>query len=208
MSAEDASSREARPGRTAESEPAEAHLGGADGPTAASAIEVLLDWALEASVEAERIDEAHAVVVLPGEKKLRTTVSVRAVRDRIDLQAFVVRHPDENHARFHAWLLRTNLGLRGPAFSIDADGDVYLGGSVPARAWDAACVDDWMGRMLSVADSSFNELLVLGFLTSMKKEWAWRVARGESTRNLAAFEHLLTRDNEFLGTYSSEDNPS
>lgn len=32
----------------------------------------------------------------------------------------------------------------------------------------------------------------------MKKEWAWRVSRGESTRNLAAFEHLLAEDNEYL----------
>ena len=36
----------------------------------------------------------------------------------------------------------------------------------------------------------------------MKKEWAWRVSRGESTRNLAAFEKVLSgEDNEFLGTF-------
>ena len=36
----------------------------------------------------------------------------------------------------------------------------------------------------------------------MKREWAWRIARGESTRNLAAFEPLLSGDdNEFLGRY-------
>ena len=33
--------------------------------------------------------------------------------------------------------------------------------------------------------------LAIGFLTSMRKEWAWRVSRGESTRNLDAFRHLL-----------------
>jgi hypothetical protein len=31
----------------------------------------------------------------------------------------------------------------------------------------------------------------MGFLESMKKEWAWRTSRGESTRNLDAFRHLL-----------------
>ena len=45
--------------------------------------------------------------------------------------------------------------------------------------------------MLSASDDVFNELLALGFLGSMRKEWAWRVSRGESTRNLDAFRHLL-----------------
>ena len=58
----------------------------------------------------------------------------------------------------------------------------------------------------STADSSFNELLLIGFLTGMKKEWAWRVGRGESTRNLAAFEKVLSGDdNEFLGTFGEAD---
>jgi len=30
-----------------------------------------------------------------------------------------------------------------------------------------------------------------GFLESMRREWRWRVERGESTRNLEAFRHLL-----------------
>ena len=45
--------------------------------------------------------------------------------------------------------------------------------------------------VLGAADEAFNELLALGFLESMKKEWAWRISRGESTRNLEAFRHLL-----------------
>ena len=28
----------------------------------------------------------------------------------------------------------------------------------------------------------------------MRKEWAWRVSRGEPTRNLEAFRHLLEDD--------------
>ena len=48
--------------------------------------------------------------------------------------------------------------------------------------------------VLEAADSPFNELLALGFLTSMRKEWAWRISRGESTRNLEAFRHLLEQD--------------
>ena len=47
--------------------------------------------------------------------------------------------------------------------------------------------------MLTAADEPFNELLVMGFLTSMRKEWEWRVSRGESLRNLEAFRGILAR---------------
>ncbi len=46
-------------------------------------------------------------------------------------------------------------------------------------------------RILGVADSSFNTLLELGFASSIRREWAWRVSRGESLANLQAFTHLV-----------------
>jgi hypothetical protein len=52
-------------------------------------------------------------------------------------------------------------------------------------------VDALMGAILATSDGTFNELLTLGFLESMRREWRWRVDRGESTRNLEAFRHLL-----------------
>ncbi|GAA2011960.1 YbjN domain-containing protein [Brevibacterium samyangense] len=162
----------------------------------------LVDWAQEQDLEVDVLDRNQVVVTLPGERKLRTTVSVRFGEHEAELQAFVIRRPDENLERFYAWLLHKNSNLHGLAFAIDGLGDVYLEAAVPLAAWNDALVDSLMGRFLSAADESFNELLVLGFLTSMKKEWAWRIARGESTRNLAAFEKLLSgEDNEFLGTY-------
>ena len=48
-----------------------------------------------------------------------------------------------------------------------------------------------MSWVLEASDTPFNELLALGFLNSMRREWAWRVSRGESLRNLEAFRHLL-----------------
>ena len=44
--------------------------------------------------------------------------------------------------------------------------------------------------MAEVADDSFNVILDLGFAESIRREWAWRRSRGESTANLAAFRHL------------------
>ena len=55
-------------------------------------------------------------------------------------------------------------------------------------------VDQVLGVVLEAADAPFNELLLLGFRTSMQKEWDWRVSRGESLRNLEAFRHLLEND--------------
>ncbi|MCM1011424.1 YbjN domain-containing protein [Brevibacterium sp. XM4083] len=139
-----------------------------------------------------------------GERKLKTTVSIVISARTAELAAFVIRHPDENAAEFNRWLLRKNMKLAATAFGVDHLGDVYLRATVPVlRLLDD--LDGLLGEFLTVADESFNELLLIGFLTGMKKEWAWRVSRGESTRNLAAFEHVLSGpDNEFLGTIGPE----
>jgi hypothetical protein len=44
---------------------------------------------------------------------------------------------------------------------------------------------------LEAADGDFNTLLEIGFATSIKREWDWRVSRGESLANLQAFKHLV-----------------
>ena len=51
-------------------------------------------------------------------------------------------------------------------------------------------VDRLLGQVLEAADGSFNTLLELGFASAIRKEYAWRVSRGESTRNLDAFSNL------------------
>jgi hypothetical protein len=131
------------------------------------------------------------VVTLPGEKKLKTVCSVVVGEQSLSISAFVVRNPDENHAEVYAYLLRRNLRMPGLAYAIDGSGDVYVTGRVPLQAANAAYLDQLFGVVLDAADGPFNELLALGFLESMKKEWAWRISRGESTRNLDAFRHLL-----------------
>ncbi|MFP5345599.1 MAG: YbjN domain-containing protein [Actinomycetes bacterium] len=131
------------------------------------------------------------VLQLPGEHKLKTTVSVLVGDRSLSVSAFVIRRPDENADGVHRWLLERNLRLQGLAFAVDRDGDVYLVGRIPLEGVTPETVDQLMGVVAHTADSSFDELLVQGFLSSMRKEWAWRVSRGESTRNLEAFRHLL-----------------
>ncbi len=139
------------------------------------------------------------VVQLPGETKLRTTTSVLVGDRSLSVSAFVVRRPDENREAVYRWLLARNVRLPGLAFALDNLGDVYLVGRLPLAAVSEETLDGLLGAVLATADSSFNDLLVMGFLSSMKREWRWRVSRGESTQNLEAFKHLLQNEGEREG---------
>lgn len=88
-------------------------------------------WAHENEVEVDAVEDSQIAVVLPGEKKLKTTVSITIAARTVQLQAFVIRHPDENSEEFNRWLLMKNLKPGPVSFGIDALGDVYLGASVP-----------------------------------------------------------------------------
>jgi len=153
---------------------------------------VLVDYLADAGIEWEAGTRAgEYVVMLPGERKQRTVCSLVVRGGTLSVSAFVIRHPDENPEAFYRRLLRGNLRLPGVAYAVDAAGDVYLRGEAPTRGLDAAYLDLLLGAVLTAADEPFNELLTIGFLTSMRREWAWRVSRGESTANLEAFRHLL-----------------
>ncbi|MFC0601437.1 YbjN domain-containing protein, partial [Streptomyces palmae] len=90
-------------------------------------------------------------------------------------------------------LLERNTRLYGMGYAIDGLGDIYLVGRLPLAAVTPEELDRLLGVVLENADGSFNTLLEMGFASAIRKEYAWRTSRGESTRNLAAFAHL-TRD--------------
>ena len=144
----------------------------------------------DAELTWESPEPGSYVVTLPGTRKLSTTLSLRLGRHSLSLNAFVIRHPDENEAGVHRWLLERNLRLYGVAYAIDSLGDIYLTGKLPLSAVTPEELDRVLGSVLEAADGAFNTLLELGFATAIRKEYAWRVARGESTRNLDAFSHL------------------
>jgi hypothetical protein len=84
-----------------------------------------------------------------------------------------------------------NASMYGVAYAINELGDIYLVGRLPLAAVTAAEIDKIIGSVLQYSDSSFNLLLELGFANAIRREWAWRVSRGESLANLEAFGHLI-----------------
>ncbi|CAL9481516.1 YbjN domain-containing protein [Streptomyces sp. enrichment culture] len=144
----------------------------------------------DADLAWESPEPGSYVVTLPGTKKLSTTLSLRLGNHSLSLNAFVIRHPEENEPAVHRWLLERNLKLYGVGYAVDPLGDIYLTGKLPLSAVTAEELDRLMGSVLEAADGAFNTLLEMGFASAIRREYEWRVSRGESTRNLDAFSHL------------------
>ena len=146
-----------------------------------------------------RYEGAHGglpglIVELPGDRKLITNTLLSIGEHSVRVEAFVCRRPDENHEGVYRFLLKRNRRLYGVAYTLDNIGDVYLIGRLALDVINADEVDRVLGQVVEAVNSDFNTLLELGFASSIRKEWAWRVARGESLKNLEAFEHLIGED--------------
>jgi hypothetical protein len=143
---------------------------------------------LEVSYESPR--PGAYLVKLPGQHKLATMAWLIAGAHSLHVEAFFCRQPDENHAEFYRFLLEHNARMYGVHFALDPVGDVYLVGRVPLEAISPDEVDRLLGCVLSYADETFDQALMLGFASAIRKEYDWRVRRGESLANLQAFGRL------------------
>ncbi len=141
-------------------------------------------------LEHERPEPHRFVVVLPGQAKLRTTVSLTIGPQAMVVNAFVARRPDENAEAVYRWLLQQNTRLFGVAFALDSLGDIYLVGRLPVSGLGTDDLDRLLGSVLHAADESFNAILRLGFASAIRKERSWRESRGESLEHLEAFADL------------------
>jgi hypothetical protein len=119
------------------------------------------------------------LIRLEGQHKLATMTWLIAGAHSLQVEAFFCRQPDEDHARFYRFLLERSGRMYGVHFALDPVGDVYLVGRLPLD-----CITpDEIDRILDAA-------LMIGFATAIRKEWAWRIKRGESVANLRAFARL------------------
>jgi hypothetical protein len=153
--------------------------------------EVIRKVLTEGELDWEETSEGVFDVVLPGQRKLQTPVRLEVGPHALSVHAFVCRKPDENFEGVYRWLLERNLKMFGVAFALDALGDIFLDARLPLSVVSPDEVDRLLGSVLTYADESFNQILELGFASSIRKEWEWRVASGESTANLEAFRGWL-----------------
>ena len=142
-------------------------------------------------LEYENPAENTFLVSLPGTTKLATHCALIVGDHTLSVNAFVIRKPDENPGDVHAWCMLKNASMYGIAFATNELGDTYLVGRLPLGAVNELELDRLLGSVLQYADNAFNPLLELGFADAIRREWAWRVSRGESLANLDAFQHLI-----------------
>ena len=159
--------------------------------TRAMAIATIEEFLDSHQIDYERNSESAFFLTLPGEKKLQTHCALVVGDHSMSINAFVIRKPDENVDIVHEWLLKKNASLYCVAFAINELGDIYLVGRLPFSSITGQELDRVIGAVLQYSDSSFNPLLELGFSSAIRREWAWRVSRGESLSNLEAFAHLV-----------------
>jgi len=157
----------------------------------AAPLAVIEEFIASHDLDSEQVDSKTFLITLPGEKKLQTHCALVVGDHSLGINAFVIRKPDENIAAVHEWLLTKNASMYSVAYAINELGDIYLVGRLPLNAVTEQEIDRVLGAVLQYSDSSFNQLLELGFSTAIRREWAWRVSRGESLANLKAFEHLI-----------------
>lgn len=156
-----------------------------------------LDGLITAALDERELSYEHPgagrfFVTLPGTKKLQTNCWLQVGEHAMVVEAFVCRRPDEEHEAVYRFLLQRNAKLYGVHYTIDRIGDIYLVGRIGLGAVTADELDRVLGQVVEAADGDFNTLLEIGFASSIRREYAWRVSRGESLANLKAFEHLLT----------------
>ena len=147
-------------------------------------------WAKKTNIEYERLNEQCVAVTLPGTKRLRVPVALTRTPQALLIESFVARGTDQDPRPLYEFLLRRNTKAFGVAYCTDQYGDVYLVGRLPISGVTEEALDLVLGSVMGMADGDFNTILELGFSESIEREWKWRLARGESTANLAAFEHL------------------
>ena len=133
------------------------------------------------------------LVRLEGQHKLATMTWLIAGPHSLHVEAFFCRQPDENHAAFYRFLLERNGRMYGVHFALDRAGDVYLVGRVALASVSAGEIDRLLGCVLSYSDENFDQALMIGFASSIRREWAWRRKRGESTANLRGFARLADK---------------
>jgi len=150
---------------------------------------------IDADLPFEEVGPDTFVVTLPGTKKRNIACAFSIGDYSLVVNAFVMRAPDENEGAVYKYLLEQNSRTYGVHFSLNSLGDIFLVGKLPLGAVNSVEIDRLLGAIMDYSESHFDQLLELGFASAIRREWAWRMERGESLENLAAFKHLISEPN-------------
>ena len=146
---------------------------------ALNTVDVISKFLTDHDLEHDRPSEHTFLVTLPGQTKLATHCALVVGDHTLSINAFVIRKPDENAGDVHAWCMAKNAAMYGIAFATNELGDIYLVGRLPLGAVNEVELD-----RLQLPKASARQ-------DAIRREWAWRVSRGESLANLDAFKHLI-----------------
>lgn len=140
-------------------------------PDAATTIDAFLD---RIGVPFKRLDGDRWAVQLAGERKLTIPVMLAITGERLAIECFFMRRPQENLPQFYELLLRRNRRAYGVAFALDAVGDVYLVGQRAIEGLTEDDLDRIFGSILIEADGLFDAAIAIGFESYLAADMAWR----------------------------------
>ena len=133
----------------------------------------------DSSIPYQRVGEGAWAAQIAGERKLTIPIAIVVTGDRVTLESFFMRRPQENLSAFYELLLRRNRRAYGVAFSLDADGDVYLVCRRALAGLDAVELDRIVGSFLTEADGLFNAAIAIGFESYLAADMRWRARAAE-----------------------------
>ncbi len=151
---------------------------GVTGDARAHARSVLLATLEAAELEITEVGEDRWMTMLSGEWKRTIPVLLTLGERRLTFTSLFAGSPDEQHAEVYRLLLQRNHRSGPVHFALDDDGDLILTGGVLCAAVDAEVVDELLGRLLLLADETFNQVLRTGFASYLDTEQRWRAKVG------------------------------
>jgi hypothetical protein len=128
----------------------------------------------QAQISHKRASENTWVAELRGERKLSIPVTMTIAGDRLTIESFFMRRPQENKDQFYEMLLRRNARAYGVHFALDTTGDVYLVGQRSTTGLDVDELDRIAGAILTEADGMFDAAIRIGFAAYLEADMAWR----------------------------------
>ncbi|MFO7962113.1 MAG: YbjN domain-containing protein [Nitriliruptoraceae bacterium] len=139
---------------------------------------VLVDGLAAAGLEATPVGDDRWMTMLEGEWKRTIPVLMELGDRRLTITSLFSGVPDEGHAEVYRILLQRNQHPGPIHFALDDEGDLILTGALPLVALDASALDELLGRVLTMADETFNQVLRTGFASYLDAEQRWRASAG------------------------------